>query len=56
MGVENYFSTAYEQRQDGLAEWGVESTLNLTGQALPSPALQGNNRTVLPTAQRIAEM
>ncbi len=33
MGVTNYYSTAYEQHQDGLAEGGIKSTM--------TPALSG---------------
>ncbi len=60
MEVKSYFSTAYEQHQDGLAESGDKSTPNL---ALSGMAKSGLARKYWfsvakfrPTARRIAEM
>ncbi len=41
MGVENYFSTAYKQHQDGLAESGVKSTPNLALSGMAESGLAG---------------
>ncbi len=41
MGVTNYYSTAYEQHQDGLAEGGIESTMTLARSGMAQSCLGG---------------
>ncbi len=41
MGVTNYYSTAYKQHQDGLAEGGIKSTMTLARSGMAQSGLGG---------------
>ena len=53
--MENYYATAFESHQDGLAEAGINSVFTLARSGMAQSGLGGKYWFVQPRMERIAE-